>query len=137
MPTSIMLVSRNISEEELTNLAPFSVLWPQYLPKGYTRGQIIELSENETSSSGSGIFILEFTNYEGNDLFIQQSKHMMPDYRNKSEIGSINIMNTDISVFKDGLLNFAFFEYGEVHVELVFQGISLKDVEDIASLLSV
>lgn len=135
MPKSIILVSRNISEADLNSLAPFAVLWPQYLPEGYSRGRILELSRSETKSSGSGVFIIEFVDHNGNALFIQQSKHMTPDHSNKIETGSMNIMDTDIPVFEGELLNFAFFEHDEVNVELVFHGISIKDVEDIASSL--
>lgn len=109
MQSSIMLVGRNISEEELNNLAPFSVLWPQCLPEGYTQGRILELSESEAASSNSGIFIIEFTDLKDRSLLIQQSKYMRPDYSSKSESGSISVMNVDIPIFKDRLLNFAFF----------------------------
>lgn len=140
----INLVSREITLEELTRLAPFTILWPQNLPDGYQILRIMEMSESATESSNSGTFILEYAHMsdqnkplaEQGRLFIWQTLDSNPDLSQKQPTGTLNLAGEEISLYQEGQETRAFFERGQVSLELLFWGVPVEDVEKIASSLT-
>ena len=147
---NINLVSREITEEELTRLAPFEILWPKDLPEGYQLLRVMEMSESLTESSHSGIFYLEYINLndqakplsDQSRLFIWQNlkaRRSLPNLDDKQPVGSLKLADgTEISVYESegGQSKQAFIERGQVNIELSFWGVPTEDVEQIASSLA-
>ena len=137
----IRLVSRGISLDELTQLAPFTVLWPQDLPEGYRLSGIMEMSESWTESSGSGIFILEFTSDRG-VLHIWQylkSVQSLPSVSGKQAVATLRLADgTQLPVYEaeEGTGRRAFLAREPLNIEISFRNLPLQDVEDILSSLA-
>jgi hypothetical protein len=144
----INLVSREITLEELTKVAPFTILWPQDVPEGYQLSRILEMSESWTESSGAGVFILEYINTNNQDKSIPdqgilhiwqylKTTQSLPSLSGKHVIGSLRLADgTEISLYEgEDESKRAFLERGEVNIELWFQNMPVEDVERIVSSL--
>lgn len=143
---TIQLVNRVISNEELTQLAPFQALWPQDIPEEYQLLYIYEMSESPYESSGSGIFVLEYANVndrgkppdEQGRLFIWQGVNQHPHLENKHSVDNLRLNIGDIPVYQSevGRIFRAFFSINTVNVEIEYFNIPKNVVERIASSLA-
>lgn len=136
------VISREISKEELVELAPFTVLWPTILPDGYAPGRIMEMSTSTTQSSNTGQFILEFINRQFDFLHIWQTNRPKSvkyyDYGGqKATVGNLSLPSGDVPLYAEGELRFARFQFGELNIELIFRGINTTEVESVVSSLTV
>lgn len=131
MPRVIRLTDRMISREELARLADFAVLWPATLPANFKLLCIAEMSESETESTGSGIFILEFANNEEGWISITQTaKEMKTDLADLRRVDAIRLTDSEIALYEEmgpGVRG-AYFEREGVNIKLLTKGASLEEV---------
>lgn len=131
MSRIITLTDRTITREELTRLAEFAVLWPRELPDGYEHTRIAEMSANETESTGSGVFILEFVKDQEHWISIWQSvEKMKPNLEELTPIGTISLPNSKAAaVYEVGPdRKTAFFNLNGVDIEFNAKGLSIDEI---------
>ncbi len=140
----IQLVSREITADELTELAPFTVLWPQDLPEQYQLVHVMEMSESWTESSGTGIFVLEYINAEEQQASFSMWQYLgitqsLPSLEGKQIVSSLSLPDEAIILLyegEEGQSMRTFLQYNQVNVEFEFRNIPLDDIEIIISTLS-
>ncbi|MFQ5342737.1 MAG: hypothetical protein ACE5F6_14440 [Anaerolineae bacterium] len=130
-----VLVDRAISQEELEELSPYPVLWPDPVPAGCSLQGIFEMSESPTESTGSGIFILKYRCHLLGRLHIHESLTMSPNLAGREPIDHIDVNGGGIPLYDNGGVWQVFLTIDGVKVELVAQGLSKEEIAAIVSSL--
>jgi hypothetical protein len=135
MPQVISLSDRTISEEELVRLAEFTVLWPAELPDHFRLTRIAEMSESQTESTRSGIFIFEFGKDQEHWISIRQTtKQMKPELEKLRRTDTISLPDSEIALYEIGpSVGVAFLERDGINIKFLTRGMS---PEEIATLIS-
>lgn len=131
----IVLADRSISQEELEDLSPYPVLWPDPAPAGCSLQGISEMSASQTESTGSGIFILKYRCHLLGRLHIHESPTMSPNLAGREPIDHIDVNGARIPLYDNGGVWQIFLAIDGVKVELIAQGLSKEEIAAIASSL--
>jgi hypothetical protein len=132
-----MLQDREISPEELEDLASFAIIWPDQVPADCSLRQIAEMSESDTQSTGSGIFLLKYQCGPLRWFHIQETNvSMSPNLADYSVIAHIRVKDEDIPVHsKEGDFSWIFLRLEGISVEVSAQGLASDELAMIVTSL--
>jgi hypothetical protein len=127
---NFMLHDREISPEELEELASFAILWPDQVPADCSLKQIAEMSESDTQSSGSGIFFLKYQCGPLRWFHIRETGNiLLPHLADYSVVDRIVVKNVEIPIYKGGSgMSMIFLELEGVNVQINAQGLSSDEL---------
>lgn len=118
--SSITLAEAVISEQELENLADFTVRFPTYLPATLPAQKITGLKKSGEEAVGSADFILHYGSGKDHWLMIEQATSITGvDLKNYSLVNQVNIDGEAVSIYKQiehvtGNFTHYYFHLGDV-----------------------
>lgn len=133
----VTLTTREITVQELKELATFEILWPSRIPAQYYLARVLEFTSDLSRSTGTGCFVIEYKNNESHVIHIHQSQNTTPNYEGRRAIASFIRNNDEVALFEDGQLTRSFFKVADINVELVSLGATVNDIAMIAQTLAV